>query len=66
MHLLVKQLEALHLVDSILRALDIVIDYESLPFPLDALLCDNLEDIAELRKDFAQGFDEGRYLDALV
>jgi len=37
-----------------------------LSFPLDALLRDDIHDVAVFGEDSAKGFDEGRDLDALV
>jgi len=64
-HLLVEQLEAIHLVNGILRRLDAVEDDKCLPLSLQTLFRYNVDYVAVFRKDFAQRLDQGLDLDAL-
>jgi len=65
-HLLPEQVEALQVVDGVLRAVDIVVDDEGLALALQALFGDDVDDGAELVEETVQGFDQGWDLDALV
>jgi hypothetical protein len=65
-HLAPEQVEALQVVDSVLRAVHIVVDDEGLALALEALLGDDVDDGAELVEEAVQSFDQGRDLDALV
>ena len=56
----------MQLIDSLLRAVCAVVDDESLASALDRLLCDDVEDGAELGEGGAQGGYEGGDLDFLV
>jgi hypothetical protein len=65
-HLPPKQVEALQVVDGVLRAVHVVVDDEGLALALEALFGDNVDDGAELVEEAVQRFDQGRDLDALV
>lgn len=65
-HLLAEQVEALEIIDGVLRAVDIVVDDKGLALALEALFGDDVDDGAELVEEAVQGFDQGRDLDALV
>ena len=66
MHLLPEKVEALKVVDRILRAVHVIIDDEGLPLALKALLRDNLDNVAELVEESVERVDQGGDLDALV
>jgi hypothetical protein len=65
-HLAPEQVEALQVVDGVLRAVHIVVDDEGLALALEALFGDDVDDGAELVEEAVQRFDQGRDLDALV
>jgi hypothetical protein len=65
-HLPTKQVEALEIVDGVLRAVDIVVDDKGLTLALETLLGDDVDDGAELVEEAVQGFDQGGDLDGLV
>lgn len=65
-HLLSEQVEALQLVDRVLRAVHVVVDDEGLSFALKTLLRDNLDNVAELIEESVERLDQGRDLDVLV
>jgi len=65
-HLLPEQLEASKCIDSILGAVNVVINDKRLALALKRLLRDDVEDGAEFAKYSVEGFDEGRDLDVLV
>jgi hypothetical protein len=65
-HLLPEKVEALKVVDRILRAVHVIIDDEGLPLALKALLRDNLDNVAELVEESVERVDQGGDLDALV
>lgn len=65
LHLLAEQLEALHLIDGLLRALDGVEDDERLALGLEVRLGHDVDYGAVFREQLAQRLDELRRLDAL-
>lgn len=65
-HLLSEEVEALKVVDRILRAVHVVVNDESLSLALQTLLRDNLNNIAEVVEESMQRVDQGRDLDVLV
>lgn len=65
-HLLSEQVEALQLVDRVLRAVHVVVDDEGLSLALETLLRDNLDNVAELIEKSVERLDQGRDLDVLV
>ena len=65
-HLLSEQVEALQLVDRVLRAVHVVVDDEGLSLALKTLLRDNLDNVAELIEESVERLDQGRDLDVLV
>jgi hypothetical protein len=65
-HLPPKQVEALEVVDGVLRAVHIVVDDKGLALALEALLGDDVDDGAELVEEAVQRFDQGGDLDGLV
>jgi hypothetical protein len=65
-HLPPEQVEALEVVDGVLRAVHIVVDDKGLALALEALLGDDVDDGAELVEEAVQRFDQGGDLDGLV
>lgn len=65
-HLLPEKVEALKVVDGILRAVHAVVDDESLPLALKTLLRDDFDDVAEFVEEAVERVDQGRDLDLLV
>jgi len=65
-HLPPEQVEALQVVDGVLRAVHIVVDDEGLALALETLLGDNVDDGAELVEEAVQRFDQSGDLDGLV
>ena len=65
-HLAPEQVEALEVVDGILRAVHAVVDDESLPLALKTLLRDDFDDVAEFVEEAVERVDQGRDLDLLV
>lgn len=65
-HLAPEQVEALEVVDGILRAVHIVVDDEGLALALQTLLRDDVDDGAELVEEAVQRFDQSWDLDGLV
>lgn len=65
-HLLPKKVEALEVVDRILRAVHVVVDDECLSFALQALLRDNLNNVAEVVEESVERVDQSRDLDVLI
>lgn len=66
LHGLLKQVEAIGLLCSLLGRIGVVIHNKGLTFRLQIGLGDDIDDIAELRKDLAEGILEGVNLDALL
>jgi hypothetical protein len=65
-HLLSEEVEALKVVNRILCAVHVVIDDESLSLALETLLCDDLDNVAEVVEESMERVDQRRDLDALV
>jgi galactokinase len=65
-HLLSEEVEALEVVDRVLRAVHIVVDDERLSLALQALLCDDLDNGAELVEKSMERLDQGGDFDAFV
>lgn len=65
-HGLLKQLEALEIVDGSLSRLGLVKDHKGLALGLEVGLGDDINDISVLGEDGAQGLLEGLWLDALL
>lgn len=65
-HLLSEEIEALEVINRILRAVHIVVNDESLSLALQTLLCDNVDNGAEFIEKSMERVDQGRDLDALV
>ena len=65
-HLAPEQVEALEVVDGILRAVHIVVDDEGLALALQTLFGDDVDDGAELVEEAVQSFDQSGDLDGLV
>lgn len=65
-HLPSEQVEALEVVDGVLRAVDIVVNDKGLALALETLLGDDVDDGVELVEEAVQGFDQGGDLDGLV
>ena len=61
-----EQVEALEVVDGVLRAVDIVVNDKGLALALETLLGDDVDDGAELVEEAVQRFDQGGDLDSLV
>jgi hypothetical protein len=66
MHLLPEKVETLKIVDRILCAVHTVVDDEGLSLAFKTLLRDNLDNVAEVVKEFVERLDQGGDLDALV
>lgn len=65
-HLLSEKVEALKVVDRILRAVHIVVNDEGLTLALKTLLCDDFDDVAEVVEESVERVDQSRDLDVLV
>jgi hypothetical protein len=65
-HLLPEKVEALKVVDRILRAVHIIIHDEGLSLALETFLRNNLDNVAEVIKEFVERMDQGGDLDALI
>jgi hypothetical protein len=66
LHWLLKQVEAVGLLRSLLSRIGVVIDNESLAFCLQIGLGDYFDDISKFREDLAERILERVYLDALL
>lgn len=66
LHRLVEQVEAVRLVDGLARRVRAVVDDERLPLRLEVRLGHDVDDVAELGEDGAQGLLERPRLDALL
>jgi hypothetical protein len=65
-HLLPEEVEALKVVDRILRAVHTVVDDEGLSLALETLLRDDFNNVAEVVEESMKRVDQGRDLDVLV
>jgi len=65
-HLLSEEIEALEVINRILRAVHIVVNNERLSLALQTLLCDNVDNGAEFVEESVERVDQGRDLDALI
>jgi hypothetical protein len=65
-HLLPEKVEALKVVDRILRAIHVIVYYKGLSLALKTLLRDNLDNVAEFVKESVERVDQGGDLDGLV
>ena len=66
MHLLAEDIEALKLIDGLLRRIDAVIYHECLALPLDALLRDHINYVAVLGEQPPKSLDQERDFNSLI
>jgi len=66
MHLPVEDVEALQLIDRILRRVDRVVHDEGLAFRFEVLLGHDVNDVAILGEDLAEGVDQDGDLDVFI
>lgn len=65
LHGLAKEVETLNILDTLLRALDVIEDDERLAFRFQVRLGDYIDDLAVLGEELCEGFDKLGGLDAL-
>jgi len=65
-HLLAEKIEAGEFVNSILRRLLAVVNYEGLAFALQALFRDNVDNVTIFGEDLAEGINKRFNLDPLI